>query len=110
MATRKKEAVKVESNRIHDYELVLIVNPDITEEALESAIEAVNQFITGKGGEIVNVDKWGKRRLAYPIAHFLEGNYVLTRFKMNPGWSKELEANLLISDNVIRHLLVRLDE
>ena len=52
--------------------------------------------------------RWGKRKLAYPIEHFTDGNYVLTQFKLKPELSKELEASLRISEEVLRYLLIRL--
>ena len=110
MATKKKETVAVEENQARDYELVFIVSPDVSDEALEATIGGVSQFITSKGGTVSNVDQWGKRRLAYPLKRFLEGNYVLAQFKMNPVWSKELEANLEISEDVLRHLLIKLED
>ncbi|MBI2860964.1 MAG: 30S ribosomal protein S6 [Chloroflexi bacterium] len=97
-------------SRLRDYELMLILKPDLEAEALDAAIASVEQFITGKGGIVVNVDRWGKRRLAYSLKRFLEGHYVLARFKMAPEWSKQLESSLLISEEVLRHLLVRLEE
>jgi small subunit ribosomal protein S6 len=108
MAARKKEAVKVEDNRLHDYELVFIVSPEVTDESLEHAINSISQFVSGKDGVISDVEQWGKRKLAYPLEHFLEANYVLTRFKMNPVWCRELEANLNISEEILRHLLIKL--
>ena len=95
---RRKEAVKtVESTRQYDYEMVVILSPDIADEALDAAIENIKQFITGKAGIVDEVEKWGKRRLAYPIARFLEGNYILAKFKISPTYCKELEASLKIS-------------
>ena len=91
-----------------NYELVFIVSPEVEEERFESAIENVTQFITGRGGIISDIKQWGKRRLAYPIKHFGEGNYVLARFKLKPEHNKELESNLKISEDVLRHLLIRL--
>ena len=108
MAAKKKEVVKVEDKRLNDYELVFIVSPEIADEALESKIDGVSQFIAGKDGVISDVERWGKKKLAYPVGHFLEGNYVLTRFKINPARCKELEANLKISEEILRHLLVKL--
>jgi len=107
MAARKKEAVKREDKRIHDYELVFIVSPEVVDESLEAAVEGVSQFVTSKGGTVSEVERWGKKKLAYPLKRFLEVNYVLTRFKMSPVWSKELEANLQISEDILRHLLIR---
>ena len=107
-AFNKKKASKVEDKRFCDYDLVFIISPEVADESFETAIDGISQFITSKGGTISDVERWGKRRLAYPVKHFLEGNYVLTRFKMNPVWSKELEANLQISEEILRHLLIGL--
>jgi len=108
MAARKKEAIKVEDTRLHDYELAFIVSPEVAEESLENTINSVSQFITGRDGVISDVEKWGKRKLAYPLEQFLEGHYVLARFKMSPARCKELEANLKISEQILRHLLIKL--
>ena len=93
-----------------DYELIFIISPEVVEEQLEATIEGISRFITGRGGTISEIEPWGKRRLAYPIKHFGEGSYVLVRFKSKPGQNKELEANLKISENVLRHLLIKLNK
>ena len=97
-----------EGEQLRDYELVLVINPEVAEEEFEATIDNVSRFITGKGGIISDIERWGKRRLAYPIRHFGEGSYVLTRFKLKPAFGKELEVNLRISEEVLRHLLIRL--
>ncbi len=107
MAARKKEVIAVESQKLQDYELVYILSPEVADESLESTIDGISQFITGKGGVVSDVERWGKRKLAYPLKHFLEGNYILARFKINPMRCKELEANLKISEEVLRHLLIK---
>ena len=111
MALKKtsKEAVKVEEKQLRDYELVLIINPEAEETVLETVVNNVSQFVTGKGGVTSEAERWGKRKLTYPIKHFLEGSYVVTRFKMSPVWSKELEASLQISEDVLRHLLIKVE-
>ena len=96
-----------ENGRLHDYEMVLIISPEVAEEEFEATMDNVGRFITGKGGIISDIERWGKRRLAYPIKHFVEGSYVLARFKLEPASGKELEANLRISEEVLRHLLIR---
>jgi small subunit ribosomal protein S6 len=102
------EEKKVDDYRLQDYELVLIISPEVGGEALDTTIDnVVGKFITGSGGTISNVEQWGKRRLAYPIKHFMEGSYVLTHFKLKPELSKELEASLRISEDVLRHLLIK---
>lgn len=103
-----KKVLEVEDKQLRDYELVLIISPEVAEEKFDATIDNVSQFITEKGGTISNIERWGKRRLAYPIEHFVEGSYVLTRFRLKPTLSKELEANLQISEEVLRHLLVKL--
>jgi small subunit ribosomal protein S6 len=108
MTAKKKEALQVEDKRLQDYELAFIVSPEVADESLESKINSVNQFITGRDGVISEVEQWGRKRLAYPVGHFLEGNYVLVRFKINPARCKELEANLKISEDILRHLLIKL--
>jgi len=99
---------KVEDERLRDYELVLIISPEVQGEKFDAVIDNVSRFITGKGGIVSDVEQWGKRRLAYSIRHFEEGSYVLSRFKLKPTLSKELEANLQISEEILRHLLVKL--
>ncbi len=100
--------VSQEDKQLRDYELVVIISPEVVDEALDSVIENISRFIIENGGTISNIERWGKRRLAYPIKHFLEGDYVLTRFKLRPKLSKGLEASLQISEDVLRHLLIRL--
>jgi len=87
--------------------MVLVISPAITDENLPGTIEKVNQFITGKGGDITEVAPWGKRKLAYPIKRFVEGHYVMTRFKSDAKIVKELDASLKLSEEVLRHLIVR---
>lgn len=95
---------------MRDYELVLIISPEVAEENLAAVTDRVSQFITEKGGTIIEVNHWGRRKLAYPIRRFLEGNYTLTQFRLEPGVTGELKASLSISEEILRHLLVRVDE
>jgi len=101
--------VSQEDKQLRDYELVVIISPEAEEEAIESVVDRVSRFITENGGTVSDIDRWGKRKLAYPIKHFMEGSYVLARFRMKPQLSRELEASLEISEEVVRHLLTRLN-
>jgi len=103
-----KKALGTEDKQLRDYELVLIISPEIADEALDTTIDKVSRSITEKGGVISNAERWGKRKLAYPIKRFMEGNYVLTQFKSKPTLCKELEAKLLVSEEVLRYLLIKL--
>jgi small subunit ribosomal protein S6 len=110
--TGKKATAKtlnVEDKQLRSYELVLIVSPEVIDEAFDATIDNVSRFITEKGGMISSVEQWGKRRLAYPIGRFTEGNYVLTQFRLKPELGKELEAKLGISEEILRHLLTRVE-
>lgn len=107
MATKKKPAVEAKDTKVQDYELVYIIKPDLEEEAVESKIESISQYITGNNGVVSDVEKWGRKKLAYSINHSLEGHYVLTRFKISPTRCQELEASLKISEDILRHLLLK---
>lgn len=95
---------------MRDYELVVIISPEVTDEEFPVTLEKMNQFITDRGGSITEVNQWGRRKLAYPIGNFMEGNYVLTQFKMEPKQTAELEASLRLTEEILRHLLVRLSD
>ena len=95
---------------MRDYEMVMIINPEVADDDVAGVIDKVSEFISSRGGEIVQVDRWGKRKLAYPIDRFREGNYVVSRFKFEAGMTKDLEADLKISENVLRHMVVRLGD
>jgi small subunit ribosomal protein S6 len=92
---------------VRDYELVTIFSPEIADDAMPGTIERLGQQIAGRGGEVVDTAHWGRRKLAYPISRFYEGNYVVSRLRLQPGQIRGLEVALRISDDVLRHLLVR---
>ncbi|MDD4875573.1 MAG: 30S ribosomal protein S6 [Dehalococcoidales bacterium] len=104
-----KETLKIEDVRFRDYELTLIISPEVTEEKFDATVDSIIQFITEKGGTVSDIERWGKRKLAYPIEHFAEGSYVLARFKLGPEFGNELETNLQISEEVLRYLLIRVN-
>jgi len=95
---------------VRDYELVMIISPEVADEALPATIERVQQFIQERGGEVKQVDPWGRRKLAYPIRRHQEGHYVVTQFSLDPQAIGALEGSLQLAEDVIRHLVVKLDE
>lgn len=95
---------------MRDYELVVIIKPSVTEDELQAVVAKTSQYITDRGGSIAEVNQWGRKKLAYPIKEFTEGNYVRTQFSIDPQTTTELEANLELSEDVLRYLLVRLSE
>ncbi len=91
---------------LRDYELMYIVRPTVAEDELPASIERVDSLITGLGGEVAENNPWGKRRMAYPIEKFEEGYYIVSKIRMEPERTRELESQLAISEDVIRHILV----
>ena len=100
----------MEANQLRDYELVVIISPEVADEDVPATLEKMGQYITDRGGTITEVNQWGRRKLAYPIQQFLEGNYVLTQFKIEPKMTAELDASLRLAEEILRHLLVRLGD
>jgi len=95
---------------LRDYELVVILSPELAEEDIPAAIDRLSQLIADRGGEVKEVDRWGRRKLAYPINRHLEGNYLVTHVKLDPNRTSDIEAGLRISEEVLRHLLVRVGD
>lgn len=91
-----------------NYELVLIVSPEVTDEEMPDFITKLGELINKVGGSVDEVNQWGKRQLAYPIKRSTEGNYVLSKLKLKPTVTKDLEANFRLSGKILRHLLIKL--
>lgn len=94
---------------MRNYELVYILRPNLEEEAKEAVLNKVKSIIE-TGGEVEKVDVWGNRKLAYEIQKLTEGYYVLVNFKATQEIPKEIDRNLKIMDDAIRHMIVNLDE
>ena len=94
---------------LRDYELMFIVSPEVVENDLSGVVERVSQMVSTAGGEVTGAQPWGRRRLTYPIRHFREGWYVLMRLRLDPKAMALLERSLALTEEVIRHLLVRLE-
>jgi small subunit ribosomal protein S6 len=92
------------------YELVYILPPDITEQQVAELHEQVEQVVSRMNGQIEKTENWGRRRLAYEIAHQKEGVYILDLINGSGELMKELDRRLRVVDQVIRHLIVRVDE
>ncbi len=95
---------------MRSYELVMVIRPNLEEEAYEAITAKFTDLIQNNGGELVKVDKWGKRRLAYDIKKFKEGYYVVVEFNAQSEVARELDRVLKITDDIIRHIVVRKDK
>jgi len=91
------------------YELMLVMRPDTPDEQVQALLDRATRSIAAAGGQIVKVSPWGRRRLAYPIGQYREGSYFLVLFDAPPNAVLELERSLNITEEVMRHLVTRVD-
>ncbi len=89
------------------YELMVTINPELEEENIETLLERISGIVTTGNGEVINVDKWGKRRLAYEVRDYTEGFYVVIDFQADNEVITEIDRVLKITEEVLRFLLVR---
>ena len=95
---------------MRDYELMLVLSPEISDENVPATIDRIRQIVGNRGGEVVetaDAAPWGRRRLAYPIKDFRDGYYVVAKLKLDPNQAASLERELQLTEDVIRYLLVR---
>ena len=90
------------------YEAMLIVIPELDEEQIENTISRFQTIIERTGGEVGNVNHWGRRKLAYEIDHRTDGFYAVMEFSAGERTLVELKRILRVSDDVLRHMIVRL--
>lgn len=90
------------------YEVLFILSPQIAEEESAALITDFKRFAEGTGAKLTNEEAWGRRRLAYPIQKFTEGNYHLFVFDSDSSLS-ELDRRMRNSDRILRHMIVRTD-
>jgi small subunit ribosomal protein S6 len=92
-----------------DYELALIINPEVSEEETRAILDRVEQIVANYDGQIVKVNNWGRRRLAYPIERHRDGNYVFIDMILTSETVAELERTLKVSETVLRHMVKKRD-
>src|SRR5713226_3653371 len=95
---------------LRDYEVLYIVRADLDDDKVQDVIKRVNTLVERSGGAAERTNLWGKRKLAYEVKHQKEGAYVLQDFRIDPQRIPELEAALKITEEVLRHLIVRKPE
>lgn len=91
------------------YELMLVLRPDAPEDRIQAVLEKTSRHVTDAGGQIVKAAPWGRRRLAYQVDRYREGSYHIIHFDAPPEAIVDLERTLLITEEVLRHLVVRVD-
>ena len=95
---------------MHKYELAVVLSAKLEEDDRTAALDKVKALIERFGGQITNVDDWGKKKLAYEIQKMTEGYYYFVQFDAEATAPAEIESRIRIKDNVIRYLIVRADE
>lgn len=95
---------------MNKYELALIVNAKIEDDARAAVVEKAKEYITRFGGTVTDVEDWGKKKLAYEIQKMSEGFYYFIHFDAEAGVPGKLEQSVRIMDNVLRFLCVRRDD
>ena len=91
------------------YELMLIISPEVPDDRSQALIDRTTRQLVADGGQIVKVAPWGRRRLAYPIDRHREGSYHIILFEAPSEALRELERSLLITEEVLRHLVTRVE-
>jgi small subunit ribosomal protein S6 len=91
------------------YELMLVLRPDVPDDRSQAVIDRTTRQIVTSGGQIVKVAPWGRRRLAYPIDRHREGSYHIVLFEAPSDAISELERSLLITEELLRHLVTRVE-
>lgn len=94
---------------MNKYELVLIFKPELSEEDRNTVFSRIQQVIDGNG-KLEEVHDWGKRKLAYEINYIKEGYYYIVNFDLDPQFVKEIERRCRLFDQIIRYMVVRVDE
>jgi len=89
-----------------DYELGIVVNPDVGDEQARAIVERITQVIAAREGQVVRVNAVGRRRLAYPIDHHRDGLYFYFDLMVEPQSIAEIERTLRVNEEIIRHLLL----
>ncbi len=92
-----------------DYEIGFILNPEVSEEQSRAILERIEQIVARYDGQVLKVNQWGRRRLAYPIEHQRDGFYVFIDTILTPETVSELDRTLRVSEEVLRHLIKRRD-
>lgn len=91
------------------YELMLVIRPDVADDRVQGIVDRATKQITTSGGQIVKVAPWGRRRLAYPIDRHRDGSYHIILFEAPSDAIVGLEHTLLITEEVLRHLVTRVE-
>jgi small subunit ribosomal protein S6 len=92
------------------YETIFVTDPNLSDGEIDELVQLIDQITVAAGGKVLKVERWGKRRLAYPIDHREEGIYVLMTLECPPQHVKEVDRRYRMNDRILRHLTVRVED
>jgi small subunit ribosomal protein S6 len=92
------------------YETIFVTDPNLSDGEIDELVQLIDQLTVAAGGKVIKVERWGKRRLAYPIDHREEGIYVLMTLECPPQHVKEVDRRYRMNDRILRHLTVRVED
>jgi small subunit ribosomal protein S6 len=95
---------------LREYEIMFILPVEADEALVGTAVDRIAKVVSTSGGEVGKIDRWGRRRFAYEIAHQTEGYYVVVRFTAEPTTAAELERVLNLADEIVRHKVLVVPE
>ena len=95
---------------IRDYEIMFIVDPTLSDDEISKIQERLRELAVSRGAEVKKLAVWERRRMAYPIKGRRDGIYLLAELRTNPAVVKELDQQLSVTENVLRHMVVKPDE
>ncbi len=96
---------------LRNYELMMVLLPTMEDDDVGDLLGRVNRYVEENGGSVESQEKWGSlRKLAFPINDYTEGNYILSNLRLEPESVEQLEAMIEVWENVLRHLVIRVDE
>lgn len=96
---------------MREYELTIVYDLAVTEAGgADASVQALTSHVESRGGRLLRADRWGRRRMAYPINGAIDGDYIISRVELDPSAVKPLQEALRIDERVYRHLVVRADE
>lgn len=94
---------------MRNYEMMTIIKPELTEDAVLAVADRVSKLIESQQGESITVNKWGRRKLAYPINKISEGFYILFNFAAEVKSKEEIDRKMKLDEDFIRHMIIRPD-
>lgn len=90
-----------------EYEMLVLVDPEVDDEKVDAVVDRITEVLTGAGGEVTGVDRWGRRKLAYELENKTEGIYLVVTFRSETQAVNELDRVLSLADEVTRFKVVR---